>query len=391
VHHVLVFVQPPGKPNMGRTREGFISDWLVSSVPGATPMILPEGMAKRVPAGSRLLIQIHYTVTGKVEQDQTSVALVFADASSVKQEAMTDMAFNHRFTIPANTDDYKIEAVKKFEQDTLLLTLMPHTHLRGKAFKYELTYPNGDKEVLLDVPRYDFNWQLTYVLAKPKLLPKGTELRCVALYNNSKSNFSNPNPNQQVSWGEQTWEEMMIGYFDAVPASLTVAGKPQSQKAPQPPVATLDPELQKLAERAVESQQAFDAFAAAVHKQLPKVDRVCLTTFADDRLRVERAAYPGEVSAKIADSGFVSPPIRRAFALGQYALFNMFFTNPDLKKMRAADINMMSSTLASSAHVPVTVEGRPGTLNFWSKQKNAFAKDQEPLLRALAQAALKGH
>jgi hypothetical protein len=388
---VLVFVQPPGKPNMGRTREGFISDWLVSSVPGATPMILPEGMAKRVPAGSRLLIQIHYTVTGKVEQDQTSVALVFADASSVKQEAMTDMAFNHRFTIPANTDDYKIEAVKKFEQDTLLLTLMPHTHLRGKAFKYELTYPNGDKEVLLDVPRYDFNWQLTYVLAKPKLLPKGTELRCVALYNNSKSNFSNPNPNQQVSWGEQTWEEMMIGYFDAVPASLTVAGKPQSQKAPPPPVATLDPELQKLAERAVESQQAFDAFAAAVHKQLPKVDRVCLTTFADDRLRVERAAYPGEVSAKIADSGFVSPPIRRAFALGQYALFNMFFTNPDLKKMRAADINMMSSTLASSAHVPVTVEGRPGTLNFWSKQKNAFAKDQEPLLRALAQAALKGH
>src|SRR5207253_1365277 len=214
VHHVLVFVQPPGKPNMGRTREGFISDWLVSSVPGATPMILPEGMAKRVPAGSRLLIQIHYTVTGKVEQDQTSVALVFADPRSVKQEAMTDMAFNRGFTIPANTDDYKIEAVKKFDQDTLLLTLMPHTHLRGKAFKYEATYRNGDKEVLLDVPRYDFNWQLTYVLAKPKLLPAGTELRCVALYNNSKSNFSNPNPNEKVKWGEQTWEEMMIGYFD---------------------------------------------------------------------------------------------------------------------------------------------------------------------------------
>src|SRR5438552_7628079 len=185
VHHVLVFVQPPGKPNMGRTR-GFISDWLVSSVPGASPMTLPEGMAKRVPAGSRLLLQIHYTPTGKPESDQTSLALVFADPKTVKREVITDMAVNRNFEIPPRTDNYLIEASQKIEQDTLVLTLMPHTHLRGKTFKYEATYPNGDKEILLDVPNYDFNWQMTYVLDKPKLLPKGTVLHCLAHYNNSK-------------------------------------------------------------------------------------------------------------------------------------------------------------------------------------------------------------
>jgi peroxiredoxin len=392
VHHVLVFVQPPGRPNMGRSgRNGFISDWLVSSVPGSSPMILAEGMAKRVPAGSRLLIQMHYTVTGKVEHDQTSIALVFADPKSVKQEVTTDMAVNPRFTIPPNNDNYKVEAAKVFDQDTLLLTLMPHTHLRGRAFKYEATYPDGAKEVLLDVPNYDFNWQMTYVLAKPKLLPKGTELHCVAYYNNSKSNFSNPNPNATVRWGEQTWEEMMIGYFDGAPSKLNLAGKPAVESKPPPrESAALDAELQRLAERALDSQEAFDAFAAAVHKSLPKLDRLCVTTFGDDRLRVVFASYPGAVTSKVAETGFESPPLRNVLVLGAYALFNRTMRHPDLSKAQGGDLNLMKSTLASSVHVPVIDAGRPGTMNFWSKDKAAFPKEQEALLHALADAALKG-
>src|SRR5205807_2978054 len=115
---------------------------------------------------------------------QTSVALVFADPKTVKREVATDMAVNERLLIPANADNHLVEATKPIDQDTLLLTFMPHTHLRGKAFKYEATYPSGEKEVLLDVPHYDFNWQTTYVLAKPKLLPKGTKIHCLAHYNN---------------------------------------------------------------------------------------------------------------------------------------------------------------------------------------------------------------
>jgi peroxiredoxin len=391
VHHVLVFVQPPGRPNMGRTRQGFISDWLVSNVPGASPMTLPDGMAKRVPAGSRLLIQVHYTPTGKPESDQTSLALMFADPKTVKQEVMTDMAVNHNFTIPANTDDYPIESTKKIEQDTLVLTLMPHTHLRGKTFKYEATYPNGEKEILLDVPHYDFNWQMTYVLDKPKLLPKGTILRCLANYNNSRSNFSNPNPNERVRWGEQTWEEMMIGYFDAAPANLRFTDKAPSAATPPAETASLDPELQKLAEHALDSQETFDAFAAAVHKVLPKVDRVCVSIFANDRLKVVRASYPGEIATKVAESGYVSFPVRDLLELGQYGIINMFIKNRDLKKTaRGMDLKMISNSLASSVHVPIIYDARPGTMNFWSKEKDAFPNEANPLLRALAEATLKG-
>src|SRR5207253_3741146 len=139
---------------------------------------------------------------------------------TIKREVITDMTVNNRFSIPANAENHPVEAAKTLDRDSLILTLMPHTHLRGRAFKYEATYPNGEKEVLLDVPHYDFNWQTTYVLDKPKLLPKGTVLHCLANYNNSKSNYSNPNPKERVRWGEQTWEEMMIGYFDAASANL---------------------------------------------------------------------------------------------------------------------------------------------------------------------------
>jgi peroxiredoxin len=375
VHHVLVFVQPPG----GRPGErgGFASNWLAATVPGAKPLLLAEGLAKRIPAGSRLLFQIHYTPNGAPQTDQTRLGLVFADPQTVKQEVSTEMVANPRLRIPANTDNVKIEASVTLREETPIVELLPHTHLRGKAFRYEAFYPDGKQEILLDVPQYDFNWQNTYVFAEPKLLPSGTRIHCVAYYNNSRSNPSNPDPNREVRWGEQTWEEMMIGYYDRLvprPAKGTSVGRLV--------LSPVDAELKRLAAHALESQAAFEAFAAGVRKAVPQVDRVCVTTYSHDTLRVERAAYPGAVSPHFAEAGFTAPG--RACMLSGIALLNQVQVFADLKKAQGMDLRRMSESLGSSVHVAAAVDGKPATVNFWSKDKAAFSKDTQALLRALA-------
>jgi hypothetical protein len=210
VHHIIVFIEPPGEKRAPISFDGF----LVATAPGARPMVLPEGYAKRIPAGSKLKFQMHYTPNGKPTPDRSSVGLVYADPASVKTVVRTDAAMNILFQIPPRADDYPVQSMRTFRRDTLLLSLYPHMHLRGKAFRYIARYPDGKDEILLDIPRYDFNWQNTYELMEPKLLPKGTEIRCEAKFDNSPSNPSNPDPNATVTFGEQTWEEMMIGFMD---------------------------------------------------------------------------------------------------------------------------------------------------------------------------------
>jgi hypothetical protein len=139
---------------------------------------------------------------------------MFADAKTVRKEVKTDAIETHLIFIPPRIADYRLQAEQSFRRDTLLLSLFPHMHLRGKSFRYEAEYPDGTKEILLDVPRYDFNWQQTYQLSEPKLLPKGTRIRCYAHYDNSPGNIANPNPNRVVTWGEQTWDEMLMGFLD---------------------------------------------------------------------------------------------------------------------------------------------------------------------------------
>jgi peroxiredoxin len=383
VHHVLVFVQPPGGDT--NRQRGFADEWLAAAAPGAQPQFAPDGMAKHIPAGSRLLFQIHYTPNGSVQTDQTSVALVFADPKTVKREVKTEMAANPEFEIPANTDDYVIESDAVFDQDTLLLNLMPHTHLRGKTFKYEANYPDGKREILLDVPRYDFNWQQTYFFAKPKLMPKGTRLHCVAHYDNSVKNLSNPNPNAKVRWGDQTWEEMMIGYYDTTPANQDLSKKPVMEKPAGKAAPALDPELKELARKALDSNAAWTAFAAAVKKAEPKVDRVCLTAFVGDHIKVARCAYPGNVSSRFAEAGFDQRA--EAFILVFYAVRGSLVVHSDLKdkkQARGADLFMMSKTLSSSMHVPIIWDSRAATVNFWSKEKEAFKGETVAKLQALA-------
>ena len=145
---------------------------------------------------------------------KVEIGLYFADPATVRRTMQTGVAANLDFVVPPGAEDYRVEAAHRFSHDMELHALSPHMHYRGKAFRFEATYPNGSREILLDVPRYDFNWQNTYRFAKPKFMPEGTLLRCIAQFDNSEHNLSNPDPNAAVRWGEQTWDEMMIGYFE---------------------------------------------------------------------------------------------------------------------------------------------------------------------------------
>lgn len=210
VHHIIVFVLPPGSKRSAVSFDGF----LVATAPGARPMVLPQGMAKKVAAGSKFLFQMHYTPNGSPQKDRSCVGLIYAKPDTIKTAVKTTAALNLIFTIPPNAGNHPVDAIHSLRRDSLLLSLYPHMHLRGKAFRYTARYPDGKEEVLLDIPRYDFNWQNTYELAEPKLLPKGTEIRCAARYDNSAENSANPDPTKPVRFGEQTHEEMMIGFFD---------------------------------------------------------------------------------------------------------------------------------------------------------------------------------
>lgn len=210
VHHIIVYAKDPKvKARKGRGRVH-----ITGTAPGDPPMILPPGVAKKIPAGAELIFQMHYTPTGKIEKDRSQVGFVFYKGKEPpKAIAHTRGAFNTRFEIPAGESNHPVESSFTFERDAQILSLMPHMHLRGKDFLYKATYPDGSTETLLSVPSYDFNWQNSYRFAKPLLAPKGTRIDCFAHFDNSEDNRANPDPNSPVKWGDQTWEEMMIGWM----------------------------------------------------------------------------------------------------------------------------------------------------------------------------------
>jgi hypothetical protein len=214
VHHIIVFIKPPGSQVRERDPDIRGFHFLAGFAPGTRPMVFPEGTAKKIPAGSKLVFQMHYTPSGSPQLDRSSVGLIFMDKDEVTHVAATTNTANHDFAIPPNDGNYRSDADSTFKRDTILLSLFPHMHLRGKSFRYEVTYPDGRQEVLLDVPKYDFNWQNSFILAEPKLLPKGTQMHCTAYFDNSADNLANPDPSEEVRFGPQTWHEMMIGWYD---------------------------------------------------------------------------------------------------------------------------------------------------------------------------------
>ena len=214
VHHIIAFVRPPGSQSRGLDRDVRGFNHLAGFAPGTRPLIAPGGWAKRIPAGSRLVFQMHYTPIGSPQKDLSSIALKFIDAKDVTHEISTTNAMQHRFLIPPGEANHKVEAERIFARDAVLMSLFPHMHMRGKSFKYELFYPDGKSEILLDVPQYDFNWQNSYILQKSINVPAGSRLHCTAFFDNSLENLANPDPTKAVRWGDQTWEEMMIGWYD---------------------------------------------------------------------------------------------------------------------------------------------------------------------------------
>jgi hypothetical protein len=179
--------------------------------------------AKFVPAGSDLVFQLHYTTSGKAATDQTKVGLKFA-ASPPKYRYLTSNATQRSFEIPPNDPNYESHSAVIVNSPAQLVWLMPHMHLRGKDFLFQAIYPTGETETLLSVPKYNFNWQLGYAEARPVPLPKGTRIECTAHHDNSANNPANPNPNISVRWGDQSWEEMMMGFFSVV---VDASVKPQ--------------------------------------------------------------------------------------------------------------------------------------------------------------------
>jgi peroxiredoxin/mono/diheme cytochrome c family protein len=214
VHHIVVFIVPKGE-FFNPEAPGAV---LCGTAPGDMPMDLPDGLAKKVPAGAKLIFQMHYTPNGKACRDRSSVAMIFAKGPP-RHRVLTKPVYSTSFItrlekIPAGAENYKMEAEHEFERDAHLLHFMPHMHLRGKDFLYEAIYPDGKKEILLSVPRYNFGWQSVYRLADPVTMPKGAKLHCVAHFDNSAKNPNNPDPTRSIYWGDQTWEEMMIGWID---------------------------------------------------------------------------------------------------------------------------------------------------------------------------------
>jgi hypothetical protein len=232
VHHIILFYVPPGQQR--HRPQDALFNAIAAFAPGMPPVFGPEKYALKIPAGSKLVFQVHYTPNGTPQTDRSEVALIFADPAKVAREIRVDAAINVKFLIPPGHPDYEVTAQKKFDRDMMLYTLTPHMHYRGKSFRFTAAYPDGTEEILLDVPRYDFNWQIIYLLKQPKRIPAGTTIHIEAHFDNSADNPLNPDPTQFVHWGDQTWEEMMLG-------SMAVSVADEDLRTPPPSVEPLRP------------------------------------------------------------------------------------------------------------------------------------------------------
>jgi hypothetical protein len=206
---------------VARTGDQMLVNWAVGE---DAPVFLP-GMAKRIPKGSSLVFQVHYTTNGTPGTDRSRIGLIFAKEPP-KREVRTGMILNPLFAIPPGASNHEIQAEATFTEDVHVWSMHPHMHLRGKDMTYTVTYPDGRSEIVLRVPKFDFGWQTDYWLARPLVLPKGSKLHVSAHYDNSTANRHNPDPTATVRWGDQTWEEMMIGFF-----TYTVEGTGVSSSA----------------------------------------------------------------------------------------------------------------------------------------------------------------
>ncbi len=226
VHHVCVFLEDKVVKEDGRLER----PELVCYAPGDRPSVFPKGTAKKIPAGATLVFELHYTPIGTPRADRSSVGLIFA-RDPVSRRAISKGIAAKTLRIPPGARNHEVRSSFTFPFEARLLSLSPHMHLRGRDFVYRATFPDGHSEVLLSIPAYDFAWQSVYRLAEPRTLPAGTRIDCLAHFDNSADNPNNPDPKAEVVWGDQTWDEMMIGYIDYDVAEPTViADRPDSRR-----------------------------------------------------------------------------------------------------------------------------------------------------------------
>jgi hypothetical protein len=211
VHHVLVFVASTLADIF--EVQGGLSGYFGSYVPGQEQVPFPDGTAKLLKKGYHFVFQLHYTVSGAPETDRTQLGLYLSPVVSTT-ELKTSTAFDTSFVIPPGAEDHSASAAQVLARDIVLYEMSPHMHYRGRRFRFDAIYPDGKTETLLNVPYYRFDWQSLYRLAEPKRLPAGTKIVCSGGWDNSSKNAFNPDPTQSVAFGQQSWEEMFIGYFN---------------------------------------------------------------------------------------------------------------------------------------------------------------------------------
>ncbi len=223
VHHAVLYVRNPDDVWLRDAPRGRMfappesvqtkSDILAVYTPGSGPSEWPEGMAKKIPAGAELVLQVHYTSKETGAQDRTGIGIVFCRTEPDKRVVTLQMG-RDQIAIPPGERDYRLSVSGTMPHDALLLSMLPHMHLRGSAFEYEIVEPHGRITTLLAVKPYDFFWQMSYQLKTPRLLRAGERLTWTGHFDNSPNNPRNPDPSAEVHWGEQSWQEMMIGFFD---------------------------------------------------------------------------------------------------------------------------------------------------------------------------------
>ena len=233
VHHVIAFIRPkeskwlegaepgkvfvpkPSKEKQTKKRQrNEYREFLVGYAPGMEAVSWTRGgFAKILPAGADIVLQLHYTSNGKEALDRSRIGLRFRGGPP-RRRAVTMSATNSRFVIPPGAPAHPVKSEWVLNRGVELVGVMPHMHLRGKDFRFDLRYPDGRSEILLNVPHYDFEWQFFYYLQQPRILPAGTVIECLAHFDNSPNNPDNPDPAAEVRWGDQSWEEMMIGFFE---------------------------------------------------------------------------------------------------------------------------------------------------------------------------------
>jgi hypothetical protein len=217
VHHAIVMVDEIG--------DGEGQEYLGGYAPGMSPQIWNSGQARLVRAGSSLVFQMHYTTTGKAGKDRTKIGLVFAKNPPAERIGSLE-AMAPWMVLPPGEANIQVRAGLTLSEPVRLMGIRPHMHLRGKSFEMRAIYPGGETEALLDVPKFNFDYQPYYYLATPKMLPKGTRIECVAMFDNSANNPRNPDPSATVTWGPQTWDEMMIGWLDVgTPVGVSWSGR----------------------------------------------------------------------------------------------------------------------------------------------------------------------